>query len=515
MKRVIQAVLIVAFILAAGFFIFFLARMRQENLEASLPVAGRIVDVGSPADTLVSGEASKPATQRARISAEWGETFLDTVDMNLDDDEDLEQVVIVKPASENGHISVVVADVQAGTGAYVRVWKGETLAAKPTAVLVQPRDLLGDGSIDLLCFGIDADNRQTLTVFRRAGAGSSLYRTVFAASGLSIAIEESASSPASLPAPPRADTIAVYEEARSGDSPLDQRRVAYTWNRLSRRFERASESLIPGENVERRFVGSVVTGEAKDFETYLKGLWVREVNASAPQPPTYLYFDPEGRKISIDSAREQQQWDWGQSTAAFTGIYAPIVNGTVPEMIRVLGIELVGVDKVRVSATTQQVVKFAVREDWNGTYRRVSGEGAVQAGAFVPASGSGEMALPMEGAPNLDLRVSVAALEGYYADGNGASLELAGGAFALKFQGRAEKGSYTLFRDGEKAVLDLELVDEKSIFSGRLSYLVTVRQGKGPGISTLILSPAEILEGGAEPLYKPEIRLIRIDDERG
>jgi hypothetical protein len=433
--------------------------------------------------------------------------------MNLDDDEDLEQVVIVKPASEDGRISVVVADVQPGTGVYVRSWKGETLAAKPTAVLVQPRDLLGDGSIDLLCFGIDADNRQTLTVFRRAGSGSSLYRTVFAASGLSIAIEEPGSQKTSLFGIPQAAIIAVYEEARENASPLDQRRVDYAWNKLSRRFERASESLIPGENVERRFVGSVVTGDAKDFETYLKGLWVREASASSPQTPTYLYFDPEGRKISIDSAREQQQWDWNQSTAAFAGIYAPIVNGTVPEMIRVLGIDLVGVDKVRVLATTQQVVKFTVREDWNGTYRRVSGEGAVPAGAFMPATSSSEIALPIEGSQNNNLRVSLDTFEGCYADGAGSSLELAKGAFVLKLQSRTEKGDYTLFRDGGKAVLDLERIDEKSISSGRLSYLVTVRPGKGSGISTLILSPAEILESGAEPLYKPEIRFTRIDDE--
>jgi len=512
MKRFIQAVLIVAFILAAGFFIFFLARMRQENLEASLPVTGRIVDLGSASGASAEDEAAKPASQRAKIPAEWGETFLDAVDMNLDEDEDLEQVIIVKPASENGLISVAVADVQPGTGAYVRVWKGETLAAKPTAVLVQPRDLLGDGSIDLLCFGIDATNRQTLTIFRRAGAGSSLYRTVFAASGLSIAIEDPVSPAASLSASPQTAAIAVYEEARNGASPLDQRKIVYAWNRYSRRFERFSEHLIPGENVEKRFVSSVVTGKAADFETYLKGLWIREVNVSAPQPPTYLYFDPEGRKISIDSAREQQQWDWGQSTAAFAGVYAPIVNGTVPEMIRVLGIDLVGVDKVRVSATTQQVVKFAVKEDWNGIYRRYAGESAVSAQAFVPASGAGEIALPVEGAESRALKVAIADFEGFYADGEGSSIELSGGVFALKSPRRTERGSFTLFRDGDKAVLDLELVDEKSIPSGRLSYLVAVRPGKGGEIGTLILNPAKVLEGGAEPLYKPEIRFTRIVD---
>ena len=391
MKRFIQAVLIVAFILAAGFFIFFLARMRQENLEASLPVAGRIVDLGSASGASSEAEAAKPASQRAKIPAEWGETFLDAVDMNLDEDEDLEQVVIVKPASENGRISVAVADVQPGTGAYVRVWKGETLATKPTAVLVQPRDLLGDGSIDLLCFGIDATNRQTLTVFRaRRGGLEPLQDGIRGIGALHRHRGPRFARGIAFGLVPSRHDRRLRGRPAAARPPLDQRKIIYFWNKYSRRFERGSESLIPGENVEKRFVSSVVTGKATDFETYLKGLWIREVNAAAPQPPTFLYFDPEGRKISIDSAREQQQWDWGQSTAAFAGIYAPIANGTVPEMIRVLGVDLVGVDKVRVSATTQQVVKFAVKEDWNGTYRRYAGETAVSTQAFIPRLGAQE-----------------------------------------------------------------------------------------------------------------------------
>ncbi|MFA6366684.1 MAG: hypothetical protein WCX13_05805, partial [Candidatus Hydrogenedentales bacterium] len=193
MKRVIQAILIVAFILAFGLFIYFFARMRQENLAATLPVAGRVVEIEALSNK--AGEAGEKSTaaQRSKINLEWGETLLDVIDMNLDDDEDLEQILIVKPANtQDGRISIVVADFQPNSSSYFRLWKGETLATKPNAVVVQPKDLLADGSVDLLCYGIDENNRQTLTVFKRISARSNPYYTVFSESGLSISFEEPA-----------------------------------------------------------------------------------------------------------------------------------------------------------------------------------------------------------------------------------------------------------------------------------------------------------------------------------
>ena len=96
MKRAIQAILIAAFILTFGLFIYFFAKLRQENLDASLPVAGRIADLSTTEGLPGSAGGENRASQRSKINPEWGETFLDAIDMNLDEDEDLEQVLIVK-----------------------------------------------------------------------------------------------------------------------------------------------------------------------------------------------------------------------------------------------------------------------------------------------------------------------------------------------------------------------------------------------------------------------------------
>ena len=499
-----------AFLLAFVFFVFLFAKMRQNNLKASLPVAGRIVELTStPADPDAPGDL-KAAPQRAKINPEWNETFLDVIDMNLDDDEELEQVLTVKPSvSNNDRISIVIADFQPNTGSYFRLWKGETLAAKPNAIVVQPRDLLGDGSLELLCFGIDEANMQTLTIFKRLGAGPEAYGNVFSASGISFTVND--------PSEAGSATLDVFVKAVDGSSPLDQTRIVYSWWKT--KFVRGAESFIPGENIEQALMSRILTGRAEDFELYLDGLWVKDDEGIGSS--TSLYFDAEGRKISIHGPTEQQQWDWGRSSAAFAGIYAPISNSAVPEMLRLLGIDLVGLDKVRVRATAQQIVKFAMREDWNGVYRRAD------AGDLPPRTQETMRKAPTgapEGAPvggtfqvkiaGSDAKISLRRgdFAGPYAGAGGTELDLLEGTFRLAESGSLFKGYYSIFQLGDSTILDLSLIDDISLPSGRLCYIVEVKSGKNRRIGALILKPARILPDRAEPLYRPDLVLPFAED---
>jgi len=503
MKRAIKVISSLAFLLAFVFFIFFFGRMRQDNLKASLPVAGRIVELTStPADPDAPGDLNV-APQRAKINPEWNETFLDAIDMNLDDDEELEQVLTVKPSvSNNGKISIVIADFQPNTGSYFRLWKGETLAAKPNAIVVQPRDLLGDGSLELLCFGIDEANRQTLTVFKRLGAGQEAYYSVFSESGISINVNDT--SDESLA------SIDVFKNALDGSSPLDQTKIVYSWGK--EKFEPGTESFIPGVNIEQALMSRILTGQAEDFELYLDGLWIKEIEGIGQ--PTALYFDAEGRKISIHSTAEQQQWDWGRSNVAFSGIYAPISNSAVPEMLRLLGIDLVGIDRVRVKATAQQIVKFTMREDWDGVYRRANAEDldSRTQGAMRKAPEEGPFPVGIDGS---DVMASLRRehFAGSYAGAGGIELDLIeGAAFRLGQSGSRSKGYYSIFQVGDSTVLDLNLVDETSLPSGRLSYIVKVRADDTRSVATLVLTPARILSDRAEPLYRPDLILAFVEN---
>ena len=141
MKRAISAIFLISFSLAFAMFVLYYAKMRRENYEASLPVTKRALDF-SMADISDSGlDTPIPATLRTKIPPEYDEIFLDTLDLNLDSDEDLEQVIVSKPfRSDSNEISIITVDFQPATGSYYRFWKGKTGATKANAFIVQPLD---------------------------------------------------------------------------------------------------------------------------------------------------------------------------------------------------------------------------------------------------------------------------------------------------------------------------------------------------------------------------------------
>ncbi len=495
MKKALKILLSGAFILAFALFVFFLAKQNRASLEATLPIAARTVAVNAFSELeSVESEEIELAAPRARINLLWDEVLLDALDMNLDEDLELEQVLTVREhASQEGRISVVIADFSASTGSYFRLWKGESLATKPNAFIVQPRDMLGEGSIDLLCFGLDEKNFQTLTIFKRfplqAGA---FYRSIFEGSGLSLRVEEDGPTPL---------LVRLFKSAESEDSPLDQKMTSFGWNPLSKNYERLSELLIPGESVEKSFVDSLLTGDPNRFESYLSGLWKKA--STSEEEPTLVYFDPESRTVSIHSKTEKQIWDWGRSNPSSAGIYSSIVNSGVPDMIRLMGVDLLGKDKVRIQATSSQIVKFVIREDWNGSYTRVSGRQTAAERMLRSLAGEAIIKLPLENSQDV-MSLGADDLEGYFEAPGSFQLKLNKGRLNYREGELNYEGRYGFFASGGDVVLDLDLVDSRSLPAGRRSFLVYLKPGQDEDWK-LILRPAQMLAGRIEPLYTPDL----------
>ena len=70
MKRAIKIILQISFISAFAIFIFFFARLRREQIEASLPVAGRIQDFSMADQGSAGAEEQSREASRSRISPE-------------------------------------------------------------------------------------------------------------------------------------------------------------------------------------------------------------------------------------------------------------------------------------------------------------------------------------------------------------------------------------------------------------------------------------------------------------
>jgi len=110
--------------------------------------------------------------QRAAITPLPGELFLKTIDINLDDDEDFEQIIVSKKSPSSTSLEIVVADFLSTLGIYSRYFDGAVAATKLDSIIVQTMDMTADGLPDLIVQGLDEFNNQTLTVFQRSQIGA-------------------------------------------------------------------------------------------------------------------------------------------------------------------------------------------------------------------------------------------------------------------------------------------------------------------------------------------------------
>jgi hypothetical protein len=465
-------------------FVLYYAKMRRENYEASLPVTKRALDF-SMADISDSGlDTPIPATLRTKIPPEYDEIFLDTLDLNLDSDEDLEQVIVSKPfRSDSNEISIITVDFQPTTGSYYRFWKGKTGATKANAFIVQPLDILKDGNIELLCHGIDNSTNQTLSIFRRSEGNTTGYTTIFSESGLGIAIVDQD------PLSKNPVEIDLYLYDQTSSSTHNRIRRRYAWNKEKRQYLAIEDQAIPEANIEKTFIDTIVTGVVGDFESYLEGLWAKE--GTANNSKVLLSFSPKTREVSIHSERAQQHWDWGDSSTAYSGLRAPITNSSVPEMMRLISVELIGVDRIKVNAFTQQFLQFPVPEDWNGSYTR-----------YTPSAS--------DNPPSMSIQILDAKsqdIEGTYQSEDSFFLELRDGAYYLSTPTSKEEGTFSLFQMGQTLVLDLLENPRATDSRSRRTYIIEMSPIMEGHTAKLTLKPAVILADRVAPLYRPDIAL--------
>ncbi|MCE5255344.1 MAG: pallilysin-related adhesin [Spirochaetaceae bacterium] len=494
MKKAIQAILILSVLIVLGFVLYYFILFREERQRASFPVMDRIVEMDKPGNG-ARWEKSAEEKSQAKVQVLEGETILDAIDLNLDADEELEQVLTVRPTeAETSRISIVTADFEPSTGSYLRTWKGETLAVRPNAVVVQARDLLQDGSIEILVYGIGASNLQTLTIFKPSFKRAAAYKTIFSGEGQSITMEEP-------------NKINLFVRGPAGASPFDRIKISYAWNPRLAEFQRTSEYRVPGTNIEELLTANILTGKSKDFENYLSGLW--EMEPTAGHEASLIHFSPAEKKISFRTGETQEEWDWADSSASLAGIYATITNSTVPDLIRLLDIELVGMDRIKVNAQSQQIMRFSTSEVWNGTYRRY--KGGMPDSRHEPMSPiheGGVFEAGVEGGAG-KIMLGIEELEGSYTASGGRKLSLEKASFSLADGKQTASGNYSVFRMDSFMILDLHPIDRHGLPEGRLCYIFTVAAKGGKGIGTLILKPARICTDRAELLYEPDIRFVK------
>jgi len=278
LKRLYIAAFLVAFALAA----WLVALQRQETLQASIPIENRTVMLESSNEKNQAQQQSA-VQQRARIAPVPEEIFLKTIDLNLDDDEDFEQVIISRKSTSSQALSIVIAKFSPALGIYFRYFDGEIAATKSDSIIVQPEDVTGDGIVDLVVQGLDASNNQTLTIFRRLSDRG--YAKVFSGRGASVVLQENTETEK-----PRAASIILVKRARSARMCCSKANIFGTTDyRHSKRHRKLRSIKKPGQFLrdlpawmwERFFPGWIDSGRIPITRpVHVFFIWMRKTKSS-------------------------------------------------------------------------------------------------------------------------------------------------------------------------------------------------------------------------------------------
>jgi hypothetical protein len=462
LKRLYIVVFFVAFVCAA----WLVALQRREILQASVPIENRTVILENSSD---KNEAHSPNTiqQRATITPLPGELFLKTIDINVDDDEDFEQVIVSKKSTSNTSLEIVVADFSPGLGVYSRSFEGTVAATKLDSIIVQPVDVTGDGLLDLIVQGLNEFNNQTLTVFRRSPNRG--FARVFSGAGSKITIQGQENPEAFAPA-----SIIVESPPNSAGSAIQ---TTYKWNGRLSSFEKASETLLRYAN--KPSLG-LAGGDTQTFLSWLNRLWTRNAD---PSDLRSLFLDVQGNALILGDSKIQQRWIIQSAAHSGNRLYLTCSISESSGLTRLVTIDAETQDEISVDIIDQQVSRFSRDEGWSGLYH---------------AATSTPQSEPLQAEqPDFDL------FWGRYLGSDDSVLVLTPSKSIIVIEKKYRAGVSKFYNYSGYRVLDFLQIEPNGLAGARLVFVMEADRSDDGAIRQIRLIPAHIGPAGVQIDYRP------------
>ncbi len=470
-KSLISHIYFVAFFVAFLIAVYLIAIQRQETLQASVPIENRTIILESLSDKnqVSSQNASQ---QHAKISPLPGEIFLKTIDIDIDDDEDFEQVILCKKTAGSTVLWMIIADFSSNLGVYLRHFEAQIQASKLESITIQPLDVTGDGLSDLLIQGLDSFNNQTLTIFRRhLNRG---YSLIFSEAGLSINLQDS-------------DNLAIPSivvESLPNKAGFVSYKT-YRWNRNRLILEKISESPLKESNT---ILEGPPGSDAQSYLLWLKRLWTKNSDTSNK---CSLYLDTNSNALILEGQEIQQRWIIKSAERNGNRLYLTCRLSELSDLDRIFIIDARGQNEILISIIDQQVSHFRRDEGWSGRYK-----------SFDYAKDSPEYSKILS---SLDHSIFL----GRYLGDNHSVLVLDQSKSILVINGKYREGAARVYDYDGYQLLDFLQIQSNGLVGERLLFIISIDQSENGSINRLILRPAEIGPEGARIEYRTPYIFIK------
>jgi hypothetical protein len=309
------------------------------------------------------------------IVLESDETFLQAIAVDLNKDGAQDQICAVKTVAEP-NIYLIPGLQNPLTGEYSRIAGLRTGITQSRTLLFYTMDIIGDRTEALVYSGMTADNIQLLAVYLPVNENDGKVSFLAAADLRSdgpITIQEVKRSDAYNLGLTNGESYPIYTYNSDPDSPqtLDQIERIYRWDKMLKRYEQISESRIAGKKIETQLIRQLQGGDLNTFENFLTGLWYTS-DASAKSGTKDIYFNMEEKEIIFHNGSTEEVYIRESGAPRRYGAYLTTRNSSIPSIRRLIDIELIGIDEIKIKILEDVKLKIGVASDWDGVYRKLS-----------------------------------------------------------------------------------------------------------------------------------------------
>ncbi len=469
-----------------------------------------LTDSGAPTRPSPTEGETEPVPVRPLISVDPSFTVVQTLSVNLDADPAEEQLIAVKRLADvSSPVHLMLAHGANGQGgsSYLS-WEGDTLATDTRVFSLSAKDLVGDHSEEVIASGIDDAGKLTLDVYKPVALpGQRLeLREIFQLAADEISIEESdrpdaySAQGAIGPSFP----IQVFLRDPESQNALDLISVTYQWSSATDRYVASPAVKVPGEDAQQAQLSTLYHSSGEDaFERFISGSWVQTPAAGGSAQPaalgSVLTFDPVNRQIGIATGSAEEVYVWTES------------HRTIYKQLRVVG-ENVTVPLIKL------VRRFVITADAPDSITvEISGDDFVETTRTVYTRVNDDLRARLLDHPESRIGTPALTLRGPYASPDGLVATFGDSTLTWSDSAGRRQGSYALFSIGTAIVLTIRTEATDRVPSRTQSWVVTVRESKGPNAvtRTLSLSPVRLTVSGFEPLSGANLVLTQVATSGG
>ncbi len=318
---------------------------------------------------------------------ESGEVFIQAVNADVNMDGTYDQICALRQITDS-RIYIVCAIQNPITGTYSRMQPLKTEVTQARTLLMYLADVTGEQKNSLVYSGMNTDNLQVLGIYLIEEEERQLnikrprvsFKEILniSADG-TITVEEIPRSEAYDQGLVNGESFPVISYSSnqtegSGEQNFNQVQRTYRWDANDRMYTLADEKIVSSQNSATRILRKLNEGGVPAFSEFLHGLWYKE---SSGDSGYQVFFNLEETEIIFKESTEEI-FTCENISARRYGVYLITRNSLISNIRRLIDIEIIGPDEIRIRATDDVRLKIGVGSMWDGTYKKLKNFTSVQ-----------------------------------------------------------------------------------------------------------------------------------------